>query len=179
MPKLKEELEKAISKVPNFDKIKDQIEMTITPEGLRIELLETATGTFFEVGNSAPSDNGKELLSLLAQELGKLPNHLSIEGHTDSKPYAGRREYGNWELSTDRANAARRLMQHNGLRGDEVSEVRGYADQMLRTPAQPLDASNRRISVIVQNLEPKPQEPEKTDGKPETSAAPKDLPNKD
>jgi OmpA family len=105
---------------------------------------------------------------------GKLPNHVSIEGHTDSKPYAGRREYGNWELSTDRANAARRLMQHDGLRGDEVSEVRSYADQMQRTPAQPLDASNRRISVIVQNLEPKPQELEKTDRQPETSAAPKD-----
>ncbi len=179
MPKLREELEKAIRRVPNFDKIKDQIEMTITPEGLRIELLETETGTFFEVGNSAPSDNGKELLSLLAQELGKLPNHLSIEGHTDSKPYAGGREYGNWELSTDRANAARRLMQHDGLRGDQVSQVRGYANQMLRSPAQPLDASNRRISVIVQNVEPKPGEPEKTDNKPETGAPPQSPPKKD
>src|SRR5579864_3552698 len=146
MPKLKEALEKAISTVPDFDKIKDQIEMTITPEGLRIELLETETGTFFELGSSSPSASGKELLTLMAMELGKLPNHLSIEGHTDSKPYAGRREYGNWELSTDRANAARRLMQHDGVRGDQVSQVRGYADQMLRTPAQPLDASNRRIS---------------------------------
>jgi chemotaxis protein MotB len=179
MPKLKEELEKAIRRVPDFDKIKEQIEMTITPEGLRIELLETETGTFFEVGNSSPSDSGKELLSLLAQELGKLPNHLSIEGHTDSKPYAGRREYGNWELSTDRANAARRLMQHDGLRSDEVSQVRGYADQMLRTPGQPLDASNRRISVIVQNLEPKAVEPEKTESKPETSASPQSPPKKD
>jgi chemotaxis protein MotB len=170
MPKLKEALEKAISKVPDFDKIKDQIEMTITPEGLRIELLETETGTFFEVGNSAPSDNGKELLTLLAQELGKLPNHLSVEGHTDSKPYTGRREYGNWELSTDRANAARRLMQKDGVRGDQVSQVRGYADQLLRTPGQPLDASNRRISVIVQNLEQKPQPPEKPNSQPETSA---------
>jgi chemotaxis protein MotB len=70
-------------------------------------------------------------------------------------------------------------MQHDGLRGDEVSEVRSYADQMQRTPAQPLDASNRRISVIVQNLEPKPQEPEKTDGQPETSAAPKDPRKRD
>lgn len=165
MPKLKEELEKAISKVPNFDKIKDQIEMTITPEGLRIELLETESGTFFELGNSAPSANGKVLLLLLAQELGKLPNHLSIEGHTDSKPYTGRREYGNWELSTDRANAARRLMQHDGVRSEQVSQVRGYADQMLRTTDKPLDASNRRISVIVQNLEQKPEVPE-TDGKP-------------
>jgi chemotaxis protein MotB len=179
MPKLKDELEKAISKMPDFDKIKDQIEMTITPEGLRVELLETETGTFFEVGNSAPSDKGKELLALLAQELGNLPNHLSIEGHTDSKPYAGRREYGNWELSTDRANAARRLMQHDGLRSDQVSQVRGYADQMLRTPGQPLDASNRRISVIVQNLEPSPEPPEKTDSTPETSAPLQSLPKKD
>jgi chemotaxis protein MotB len=179
MPKLKEELEKAISKVPDLDKIKSQIEMTITPEGLRIELLETETGTFFELGNSSPSTKGKELLSLLAVELGKLPNHLSIEGHTDSKPYSGGREYGNWELSTDRANAARRLMQHDGLQGDQVSQVRGYADQMLRTPTTPLDASNRRVSVIVQNLEqkseesnkedPKKEEQKKDDGKPEVS----------
>jgi chemotaxis protein MotB len=179
MPKLKEELEKAISKVPNFDKIKDQIEMTITSEGLRIELLETETGTFFELGSSSPSANGKELLTLLAIELGKLPNHLSIEGHTDSKPYAGRREYGNWELSTDRANAARRLMQHDGVRGDQVSQVRGYADQMLRKRGQPLDASNRRISVIVQNLEQKPEESDPKDGKPETGASSKSPPTKE
>jgi chemotaxis protein MotB len=179
MPKLKEELEKAISKVPDFDKIKDQIEMTITPEGLRIELLETETGTFFELGSSAPNGNGKELLSVLAQELGKLPNHLSIEGHTDSKPYTGRREYGNWELSTDRANAARRLMQHNGVGGDQVSQVRGYADQMLRKAGHPFDASNRRISVIVQNLERKPEEPEKTDRAAEPGTAPQSPPKKD
>jgi chemotaxis protein MotB len=165
MPKLKEELEKAIRAMPNFDKLKDQIEMTLTPEGLRIELLETETGTFFDVGNPAPNDNGRDLLSLLAHELGKLPNNLSIEGHTDSKPYTRGREYGNWELSTDRANAARRLMQHEGVRDDQVTQVRGYADQMPRKKDQPQDASNRRISVIVQNLENKPEEPkkEKTD----------------
>jgi chemotaxis protein MotB len=105
---------------------------------------------------------------LLAGELGKLPNHLSIEGHTDSKPYGGRGEYGNWELSTDRANAARRLMQHGGVRADQVSQVRGYADQLLRKKDEPLNASNRRISVIVQNLEQKPEKPERGDSKPET-----------
>ena len=172
MPKLKEELENAIREVPNFEKIKDQIEMTLTPEGLRIELLETETGTFFELGSPAPNGNGKELLSLLAEQLGKLPNDLSIEGHTDSKPYTGGREYGNWELSADRANAARRLMQNSGLRADQVSQVRGYADQMPRKKDETLDPSNRRISVIVQNLEPKPEDPEKTDGKPETAATP-------
>jgi chemotaxis protein MotB len=85
--------------------------------------------------------------------LGKLPNSLSIEGHTDSKPYAGARDYGNWELSADRANATRRLMQQNGVRENQVSQVRGYADQRLRTPKDPLDPSNRRISLIVQYME--------------------------
>jgi chemotaxis protein MotB len=178
MPKLKGELEKAIRAIPNFEKLKDQIEMTLTPEGLRIELLETETGTFFELGRPEPNGNGKELLLLLAQQLGKLPNHLSIEGHTDSKPYTGGREYGNWELSTDRANAARRLMQHDGVRTDQVTQVRGYADQMPRKKDEPLDASNRRISVIVQNLENKPQL-EKTETKPEASAPALDPPKKD
>jgi len=153
MPKLKDEIEQRIRQMNNFEKLKDQIEMTVTPEGLRIEMLETESGTFFNVGSAEPNDNGKELLALLAQELGKLPNLISIEGHTDSKPYAGNTEYSNWELSTDRANAARRLMQHEGLRENQVSQVRGYADQLLRKQNDPLDPSNRRISVIVQYVE--------------------------
>jgi chemotaxis protein MotB len=87
---------------------------------------------------------------MLSQELSKLPNKISIEGHTDSKPYSGTRDYGNWELSTDRANAARRLMQQSGLRQDQVSQVRGVSDQKLRKPSDPLDPSNRRITLIVQ-----------------------------
>jgi chemotaxis protein MotB len=159
MPKLKVELEKAIHRVTNFEKFKDQVEITVTAEGLRIELLETETGTFFDSGNPIPNSNGKELLSLLAQELGKLPNKLSIEGHTDSKPYSGKTNYSNWELSADRANAARRLMQQNGLRADQVTQIRGYADQMLRKKDDPFSASNRRISVIVQYLEKGSDEP--------------------
>ena len=89
---------------------------------------------------------------MLAKELGKLPNKISIEGHTDSKPFASQNNYSNWELSADRANSARRLMQQSGLRADQVSQVRGYADQNLRKPDQPEDASNRRISMIVQYL---------------------------
>jgi chemotaxis protein MotB len=137
----------------DFDKMKSQIEMTVTAEGLRIELLESEKGTFFDSGSARPSDSGKELLGLLASELGSVPNKLSIEGHTDSKPYSGAGNYGNWELSADRANAARRLMQEQGIRSDQVAQVRGYADQMLRKPADPLDPANRRISVIVQYLE--------------------------
>jgi chemotaxis protein MotB len=154
MGKLKQELEKAISQMPDFDKLKNQIEITVTAEGLRIELLESATGTFFNIGNSEPNGNGKELLMLLAGELGKLPNNISIEGHTDSKPFSGHpANYGNWELSTNRANSARRLMQQDGLGPQQVAQVRGFADQLLRKPKEPFDPSNRRISLIVAYLD--------------------------
>ncbi len=152
MPKLKEELLKAVKQISNFDKLKNQIEMTITSEGLRIELLESSSGTFFESGKPGLNSDGRELLVALAQQLGQLPNHISIEGHTDAKPYASGRDYGNWELSADRANSARRLMQADGLRADQISQVRGYADQKLRVPANPLEPSNRRISLIVQYI---------------------------
>ena len=124
----------------------------MTAEGLRIELLETERGFFFHSGNATPSAMGQELISKLASELGKLPNHLYIEGHTDAKPFSGQRGYTNWELSADRANAARRLMQENGLRPDQVGQVRGFADQKLRTPKDPVNPSNRRITLIVQYI---------------------------
>jgi chemotaxis protein MotB len=93
------------------------------------------------------------MVALLAAELGKVPNHISVEGHTDAKPFVGARSYSNWELSSDRANAARRLMQQSGLRADQVSQVRGFADQRLRNQKNPQDPSNRRISIIVQYIE--------------------------
>jgi chemotaxis protein MotB len=150
MPKLKEELQKAVRQVANFDKLKNQIEMTITSEGLRIELLESSSGTFFDSGRPGVNSDGRELLVALAEQLGKLPNRVSIEGHTDAKPYATNGDYGNWELSTDRANSARRIMQAAGLSPNQISQVRGYADQKLRVPGNPLEPSNRRISLIVQ-----------------------------
>ena len=152
IPKLKEELQKAIHRVANFDKLSKQIEITVTNEGLRVELLENQKGTFFDIGNANPSGDGKELLSLMAGEIGKLPNKVSIERHTDSKPY-GRADYSNWELSVDRANAARRIMQGAGLGPTQVSQVRGFADQRLRVKDNPLDPSNRRISIIVHYLD--------------------------
>jgi hypothetical protein len=130
--------------------LQNQIQITITPEGLRIELLETKDGTFFNSGSAVLNQNGQELLKMLSQQLGGLPNRVSIEGHTDAQPYASSEGDGNWELSSDRANAARRVMQNSGLRKDQVSQVRGYADQKLRVPSNPMDPSNRRISLIVQ-----------------------------
>lgn len=155
MEELKEQLQKSIREVPKFDKLENHIDMTVTNEGLRIELTESAVGTFFDTGSARMSGDGSDLLKMLAQELGKLPNHIAMEGHTDSKQYPAGATYGNWELSADRANAARRLMQINGIREDQVTQVRGFADQRLRKPETPLDPSNRRISLIVQYLDKK------------------------
>jgi chemotaxis protein MotB len=152
MPKLKEQLQQSIRQMTDFDKLKSHIEMTVTAEGLRIELSESASGTFFDSGSPKLNADGRELLIMLAQELGKLPNKISIEGHTDSNPYAPSATYGNWELSADRANAARRVMQANGVLADQVTQVRGFADQRLRKPDAPLDPANRRISLIVQYI---------------------------
>jgi chemotaxis protein MotB len=150
MSRLKDDLMKAMGKMANFDKLKKLIEMTVTPEGLQIELMEDPKGTFFESGSAQPTPSLKDVLNVLAPEIGKLPNPISIEGHTDSKPYSGAGLYGNWELSADRANAARRLMESNGMRPEQEVQVRGYADRKLRKPLQPLDPSNRRITVIIQ-----------------------------
>ena len=91
------------------------------------------------------------MLSLLAGELKALPNSLLIEGHTDAMQYSADASYSNWELSADRANSARRLMQQDGVRLDQVTQVRGYADQFLRVKSNPYDPSNRRISILVKN----------------------------
>jgi chemotaxis protein MotB len=136
--------------MPKFEQMKNNVELTITNEGLRVELIESEKGMFFESGNFKPTDQGKALLVELATELGRLPNTIVIEGYTDAKPYQGQNAYTNWELSADRANAARRLMQESGLRADQVKQVRGFADQRLRTPKDPEAPSNRRVSVIVQ-----------------------------
>jgi chemotaxis protein MotB len=173
MPQLKDQLQRAIHEMDDFDKLKSHIEMTITAEGLRIELMEGATGTFFDSGSPRLNDDGRELLVKLAQELGQLPNTLSIEGHTDSKPYARSANFGNWELSSDRANAARRLMQASGIKANQVTQVRGFADQRLRKPDDPLDPSNRRVSLIVQytaknsddeDAKPTPENEKKSEG---------------
>jgi chemotaxis protein MotB len=152
MNDLKEKIQQALRQTLEFERLKQNVQITVTAEGLRIELLEDEKGVFFETGNARPSAAGEELLIRLAQELGKLPNKIYLEGHTDSRPYAGDGAYTNWELSADRANAARRLMQQHGLRADQVAQIRGFADQKLRTPDKPDHASNRRISVIVQYL---------------------------
>jgi chemotaxis protein MotB len=156
MSGLKERLKSIIKMVPHFDEMKGNIELTITEEGLRIELFESAKGMFFQSGRPDPSAVGQELLAVLAKELGRLPNRILIEGHTDSTPYSGP-EYSNWELSSDRANQARRLMMSGGLAPNQIAQVRGFADQDLHNKLTPNDPTNRRISVIVKYQEDQKQ----------------------
>ena len=166
MENLKEKLEQALKQSPDFEKLKDHVKMSVTGDGLRVEMLETENGMFFQSGSPAPSTTGEELIVKLAQELGQLPNDLLIEGHTDAKPFGANTAYTNWELSSDRANSARRLMEKSGLRPGQVVQVRGFADRSLREPADPNAAANRRVSVIVkyQNTPP-PEEPAAKEGK--------------
>jgi chemotaxis protein MotB len=153
LQKLKEKLEQQIQERKELEKLSKQIEITITPEGLRVELLEDKNGTFYQSGSAQLSGSGQELLSLLAAELKTLPNALLIEGHTDATPYSRDANYTNWELSADRANSARRLLQQFGVRSNQVTQVRGYADQLLRNKDNPADPSNRRVSMLVKNVE--------------------------
>jgi len=150
MQRLKEKIEQAMKQIPQFEHMAKQVRMTITAEGLRIDLLETQRGLFFETGNPRPSEAGAELLKVLANQLVKLPNKVAIEGHTDATPY-GRTDYSNWELSADRANSARRILVSTGLSEDRISQVRGFADQRLLLKDEPTNPSNRRISIIVRN----------------------------
>ncbi|HLN01914.1 MAG TPA: flagellar motor protein MotB [Bryobacteraceae bacterium] len=182
MGKLKEKIEQAMRQMPKFAQMKDNVELTITNEGLRVELLESAKGMFFESGNARPTDNGEELLVRLAQELGSIPNPILIEGHTDATPYSGVRDYGNWELSADRANSARRIMEANALHPGQVKQVRGFADQRLRIPNEPTNPSNRRVSVIIQYMtapapESVPAAPAKPALMPSAKTAPVVKPN--
>jgi chemotaxis protein MotB len=153
MSTLKEKLQSAIKLIPHFEQLRGNVEFTITDEGLRIELIENSKGIFFESGKPEPSDVGKELLLVLAKELGKIPNRILIEGHTDAQQYSDVTGYSNWELSADRANAARRLMEAQGLAPNQVAQIRGYADQDLRIKDHPEDPANRRVTLIVRYLD--------------------------
>jgi chemotaxis protein MotB len=151
MEKLKAEakkIEEVIAATPEFDKFKDKIQITVAKEGLRIELVENSTGLFFDVGSVQMKPETVKLLKLVAQEIGRLSNNIMIEGYTDARPYVGK-DYSNWELSADRANTARRVLEGNGVRQDQILQVRGFADRNLKHPDQPMDAANRRVSILV------------------------------
>lgn len=144
--RIKEMIEK---KGGAFESLKEQIRIEVTPEGLRIELLERDNSPLFRVGSATPIHPLKPLLDGLQQILGTLSNHITVEGHTDSRQYSDRWNYSNWELSADRANSARRIMETAGLPAGRIDRVVGHADRILLVPEDPLHPNNRRITLLV------------------------------
>ena len=154
MGRIRSRIEEALRELPDFQRLRDNVRLSVTGEGLRIELLETEQGMFFVTGSPEPTEAGGRLLRTLAAELSRMPNAMVVEGHTDARPFrnaAPSSGYGNWELSVDRANAARRLLHAFGVRPEQVVEVRGFADRKL-LDADANAARNRRISVVVKLL---------------------------
>ena len=127
-----------------------KVEVAVTEQGLRIELVEGGAGeTFFPRGSAEIKPTVRLALELVAGELRGLANPLVIEGHTDAAPYGLRSGYTNWELSADRANAARRVLEPGGIASGRIAAVRGLADRQPRNAADPLDPANRRISILL------------------------------
>jgi chemotaxis protein MotB len=121
-----------------------------TKAGLRIELIETRSGqTFFRNGSAEMMPITVAALRLIGAELSPLLTPVIIEGHTDSQQFGASASYTNWELSSDRANAARRVIEAAGVTPTRIVEVRGMADRDLRVPSNPMDPANRRISILL------------------------------
>jgi chemotaxis protein MotB len=145
-------LKELMAKQPELKEILSSIIIEMTKEGLKIELIESSESLFFDIGSANVRKEARDILQKLAVEIGKLPNHVVIEGHTDSRNYAANAKYTNWELSADRANAARRILETAGLWEGQVMSVTGYADKQLRNIQNPFDISNRRISIIIKQI---------------------------
>jgi chemotaxis protein MotB len=135
-----------------------QMSIEMTDEGLRIQLYESVENAYFDIGTSRLKPEAVGVIAAIGKEVGVLSNTVVIEGHTDARPYSTVAGYTNYELSADRANAARRVLMTNGIKGRQVSEVRGYADTKLRDRNRPFDEANRRISILIKFESPKSHE---------------------
>ncbi len=140
---------------PNLKNLLSSLKVEVTDQGLRIEMVESKDNVFFEVGSAKLTKEALDILNKISMEVGKIPNYVEIEGHTDSRPFGNGRGYSNWELSGDRANAARRVLELGGLWEGQVVSVAGYADRKLRSTENPFDVSNRRVSILVKFQHPK------------------------
>ncbi len=149
---IKQVLNDLSGKSNEMEELLTSISVEITSEGLKIELLETHDNNFFEIGSAKLKPAAIDILKQLALRIGKLPNYVEIEGHTDSRKYSSNTIYSNWELSADRANAARKVLDASGLWNGQVVSVSGFADRKLRKPDNPFDVTNRRVSIVIKQL---------------------------
>jgi chemotaxis protein MotB len=142
-------MEDSFNKLARFDSIRNQIRISMTREGLEIQLVEKAGRVFFDVGSAHPKDYTRDVLIEIAREIGQLPNKIFISGHTDHRLYSTQTGYDNWELSADRANSARRILTENGVKPEQVARIAGYADTIPIEPKDPYADANRRIAILV------------------------------
>ncbi len=140
-------IRRALSQSPALAAVARNVAIEMTPEGLRISMAEDEGATFFESGSPRLEPHAVEVLGVVAHELGELGNPLLVEGHTDARPLHRGDGYSNWELSTDRAHQARRLLAEAGIAEDRIQQVRGFADRDLLVPDDPLSPRNRRITI--------------------------------
>ena len=149
---LKKKVEQKIAESPKLAPMAEHLQLDMTRDGLRIQIADVHSRPMFASGSAVVQPYMRELLHEIGKVLAVVPNHLTLEGHSDAQPFsAGERSYSNWELSADRANASRRELVAGGLPDGRVLRVQGLASSTLFNTAEPMSASNRRISIIVMN----------------------------
>jgi chemotaxis protein MotB len=146
--KAADEIRAAVSNDPSLTELAKQLAIDMTPEGMRIQIMDEDKLPMFTTGSAAPNDRARLLIQKIAPVLQKLPEAISIAGYTDATPYAGLGKT-NWELSSERANATRRLLTDSGLTDNRIRTVTGHADRDPLVPGDPLAAANRRIAIVV------------------------------
>lgn len=146
---VEDELRQALESVPELHELSKHLLIDMTPEGLRIQIVDRKGKPMFSLGSATPLPQTKKLLALIAGVISKLPNKLSVRGHTDSKKYGSFAAYTNWELSADRSNASRRVMLASGLDTMRIENVQGKADREPLVPTDLDSPRNRRISIIL------------------------------
>lgn len=147
------ELREAIGKSQALKPFKDQLLLDITPEGLRIQIVDKENRPMFDLGSSELKPYTVDILHEIATFVNQVPNRISIAGHTDVTPYVSRRDYSNWELSADRANAARRSLIAGGMAAQKMGRIVGLGSSVLFDKTDPRNPINRRISIVVMNQE--------------------------
>src|SRR5690606_3653649 len=150
---LKQELQEAISQSQALEPFKDQLLLDITPEGLRIQIVDQQNRPMFDLGSARLMPYTQSILQELSHFIGQVPNRISLTGHTDTTAYSTRLGYSNWELSADRANAARRTLLEAGMDEAKVARVVGLSSSVLFDKANPQNPINRRISIVVMTSE--------------------------
>jgi chemotaxis protein MotB len=138
----------ALERTAGIESLPEHVEISMTPAGLQITLIETTNQPLFEVGGVQLNPEAAKLLRTIGAEISRIENHVTIEGHTDSLAF-GSGDGSNWELSTGRALAARKILEASGFPPKRIFEVRGLADRLLYNPLDPQDSRNRRISITL------------------------------